>query len=144
LIGISLVVLGTLTVALFATTPSIVIVAIGCFIVGLGMGFVAVPTLIAAQSSVGWDERGVVTGTNLFARSIGSAIGVAVFGAIANSIFGEGDAANLSPATITAGSATVFLAVLVVAVATVIATVAMPRTLVDRAIEGVPTGADAN
>ena len=128
LIGISLVVLGTLTIALFAFTPSIAIVAIGCFIVGLGMGLVASPTLIAAQSSVGWAERGVVTGTNLFARSIGSAIGVAIFGAIANSIFGPADATDLSPATVTAGSAAVFLAVLVAAVATVAATAALPRT----------------
>ena len=128
LIGISLVVLGTLTIALFATTPSIVVVAIGCFIVGLGMGLVAVPTLIAAQSSVGWNERGVVTGTNLFARSIGSAIGVAIFGALANSIFGKGAASSLSPATITAGSAAVFIAVLAVAAATVVAAVLMPRT----------------
>ena len=36
------------------------------------------------QSVVGWDRRGVVTGTNMFFRSIGSAVGVAVFGAIAN------------------------------------------------------------
>jgi hypothetical protein len=36
------------------------------------------------QSSVGWDRRGVVTGTNMFARSVGSAVGVAIFGAIAN------------------------------------------------------------
>ena len=128
LIGISLVVLGTLTIVLFAFTPSIAIVAIGCFIVGLGMGLVASPTLIAAQSSVGWAERGVVTGTNLFARAIGSAIGVAIFGAIANSIFGPADATDLSPATVTAGSAAVFLAVLVAAVATVAATVALPRT----------------
>ena len=136
LIGISLVVIGALILALFAATPSIAIVAIACFIVGLGMGLVAVPTLIAAQSSVGWDERGVVTGTNLFARSIGSAMGVAIFGAIANSIFGPMDASDLSPATITAGSAAVFLAVLVIAVATVAATVAMPRTPVERGAAG--------
>ena len=37
-------------------------VAVCCFVVGLGMGLVASPTLIAAQSSVGWAERGVVTG----------------------------------------------------------------------------------
>ena len=49
-----------------------------------GSGFVASPTLVAAQSSVGWERRGVVTGTNMFARSVGSAVGVAVFGAIAN------------------------------------------------------------
>ena len=49
-----------------------------------------------------WNERGVVTRTNLFARSIGGAVGAAIFGAIANSIFGAGDAASLSPATIEA------------------------------------------
>jgi MFS family permease len=128
LIGIALVVIGAATLAIFATAPSIAIVAIGCFIIGLGMGLVAVPTLIAAQASVEWEERGVVTGTNLFARSIGSALGVAIFGAIANSIFGAGDASTLSPAVITAGSAAVFIAVLVVAVATVVSTVSMPRT----------------
>ena len=52
--------------------------------IGIGMGLTASPTLIAAQSSVGWDQRGMVTGTNLFARSMGSALGIAVFGAIAN------------------------------------------------------------
>ena len=55
-----------------------------CFVVGLGMGLVASPTLIAAQASVGWAERGVVTANNMFVRSIGSAVGVALFGAIAN------------------------------------------------------------
>jgi hypothetical protein len=45
---------------------------------------VSAPILVAVQSVVGWDRRGVVTSTNLFSRSIGSAVGVAVFGAIAN------------------------------------------------------------
>ena len=31
-----------------------------------------------------WENRGVVTGTTMFARSMGSALGIAVFGAIAN------------------------------------------------------------
>ena len=63
----------------------------GVLLIGGGMGLLAVPTLIAAQSSVDWNERGVVTGNNMFARSLGSAVGVAIFGAIANSIFGPGD-----------------------------------------------------
>ncbi len=135
LIGAGLVVLGTLILAVSASTPSVAIVAISCFVVGLGMGLVAVPTLIAAQVSVPWNERGVVTGTNMFARSVGSAIGVAIFGAIANSIFGEGDADSLAPATIISGSAAVFLAVLVVALAAVVAVVVMPRTPVARTVE---------
>jgi hypothetical protein len=36
------------------------------------------------QSVVGWNRRGVVTGANMFTRSVGSAVGVAVFGSIAN------------------------------------------------------------
>ena len=88
----------------------------------------AVPTLIAAQSSVDWHERGVVTGNNMFARSLGSAVGVAVFGAIANSIFGPGDIRSIGAATIQSGSAAVFTGVLVVAAATAIAVVAIPRT----------------
>ena len=131
LIGIAVVLIGAIGLTLFVSTPSVVIVAVSCFIIGLGMGLVAVPSLIAAQSSVPWNERGVVTGTNMFARSIGSAVGVAIFGAIANAIFGAGDAASLSPSTIEAGTGAVFLAVLVVVVATVAAAIAMPRTTVE-------------
>jgi MFS family permease len=55
-----------------------------CFVVGLGLGLVASPTLVAVQSVVGWERRGVVTGINMFSRSVGSAIGAAMSGAIAN------------------------------------------------------------
>ncbi len=131
LIGLVFTILGTASLAFFTTTPSVVIVAISCFVIGLGMGLVSTSALIAAQSSVPWHERGVVTGTNMFARSIGSAVGVAIFGAIANSIFGAGDAAALSPATIVAGSGAVFIAVAIVAVASVAAALAMPKQHVE-------------
>ena len=55
-----------------------------CMVIGLGLGFIAAPVLVAAQASADWETRGVVTGTNMFARSVGSALGIAVFGAIAN------------------------------------------------------------
>ena len=48
-----------------------------CFVAGVGMGLVASPTMVAVQSSVGWAERGLVTGTSMFSRSLGSAVGVA-------------------------------------------------------------------
>jgi EmrB/QacA subfamily drug resistance transporter len=133
LIGIALVIVGALILAIFADTPSFAVVALSCFIIGAGMGLAAVPTLIAAQSSVEWNERGVVTGTNLFARSIGSAVGVAIFGAIANSIFGPGDADSLTPAVVEAGSGAVFIGVAIVAFAAAVAVVAMPSTPVARA-----------
>jgi len=126
--GAALVITGAAVLAAMAHSPNVAFVATVCFVIGAGMGLLAVPTLIAAQSSVDWNERGVVTGNNMFARSLGSAVGVAVFGAIANSIFGRGDIHSIGPAAIQAGSAAVFLGVLVVAAATTIAVLAMPHT----------------
>ncbi len=128
LIGITVTVIGTAALALTASSPSVVFVAGSCFVVGLGLGLVATPTLIAAQSSVEWNERGVVTGTNLFARSIGSAIGVAVFGAIANAVYAGTPQGGTDPQTIVAASTAVFLAVLISAVLTVAAIIGMPAT----------------
>ncbi len=54
------------------------------FVAGIGLGLSSSPLIVAVQSVVGWDRRGVVTATNMFFRSIGSAVGAAVFGAIAN------------------------------------------------------------
>jgi EmrB/QacA subfamily drug resistance transporter len=125
-IGIAITVIGAAVLALTASTPSILLVAMACFIVGLGLGLVATPSLIAAQTSVEWNERGVVTGTNLFARSIGSSIGVAVFGAIANAIYASSPSGGPDPETTTHASSAVFLAVLVSAVLTVVAVLVMP------------------
>jgi multidrug resistance protein len=112
--GVTLVIAGAAVLVAMAHRPHVGIVATVCFVIGAGMGLLAVPTLIAAQSSVDWNERGVVTGNNMFARSLGSAIGVAIFGAIANSIFGQGDIHSIGPAAIRSGSAAVFAGVLVV------------------------------
>ncbi|CAN5171236.1 MDR family MFS transporter [soil metagenome] len=126
--GAALVIVGATVLMLLAHRPNVGVVAAVCFLIGAGMGLLAVPTLIAAQSSVDWHERGVVTGNNMFARSLGSAVGVAVFGAVANSIFGPGDIHSIGPTAIQAGSAAVFAGVLVVAVVTGVAVLAMPRT----------------
>ncbi len=112
--------------ALTATSPSLVTVAIACFVVGLGLGLVATPSLIAAQSSVDWNERGVVTGANLFARSIGSAVGIAVFGAVANGVFAATGSDETDPAAVQAASTSVFVGVAIFAVATIVAALVMP------------------
>ncbi|TFC49846.1 MFS transporter [Cryobacterium sp. TMT1-21] len=128
LIGIGIVLLGVVALALFAATPSVAIVAASCFVTGLGLGLVATPSLIAAQSSVDWNERGVVTGANLFSRSIGSAVGVAIFGAVANAIFSASGRGAPDAATVVAASGAVFAAVTVTAALTMIAAISMPRT----------------
>jgi hypothetical protein len=90
------------------------------------MGLVASPTLIAAQSSVGWAERGVVTANNLFSRSIGSAVGVAVFGAIANSTLGGSVQGAVDPIALADATHDVFLASLLLAVIMLAAAFLLP------------------
>ncbi|MCU1470182.1 MAG: putative integral rane transport protein [Glaciihabitans sp.] len=137
LVGLVFAILGSLSLAAFADDPSVAIVAVSCFVIGLGMGLIAVPSLVAAQSSVEWNQRGVVTGANLFSRSIGSAVGVAIFGAIANAVIAR--SVGTTSGAVVHSSADVFIAVAVAVVATVGAALSMPRTPVAGA--GAPTGA---
>ena len=57
LIGLAFAIAGSATLALTADAPSIAVVAVACFIIGIGMGLIAVPSLVAAQSSVEWNQR---------------------------------------------------------------------------------------
>ncbi len=123
IIGSALAAVGAAALLLFAPAASIWLTALACFVVGLGLGTVATPSLIAAQASVGWAERGVVTGTNLFSRSIGSAVGVAVFGALANPVFAARGAGAAATAT---ASNIVFIGVVVAGLLTVLAALVMP------------------
>ncbi|MCO5973526.1 MDR family MFS transporter [Actinoallomurus soli] len=84
LIGGVVAVIGTLLCLPLGVSTKVWEVAAACFVIGVGLGFTASPTLVAVQSVVGWEHRGVVTGNNMFGRSLGSAVGAAVFGAIAN------------------------------------------------------------
>ncbi len=137
LIGSALAAVGAFGVALTAPLASIGLMALTCFVVGLGLGLVATPTLIAAQSSVGWADRGVVTGASLFLRSIGSALGVAVFGAIANAVLGTWQGSAVSGTA--SASAAVFDAVVVAGLLTLLAAVFMPAARVQT--EAAPAGA---
>ena len=127
LIGLGLVVVGTGALALLGHSPSVLAVAVTCFVTGMGMGLVATPSLIAAQASVSWEERGVATGTNMFARSIGSAVGAAVLGAVANSVIAASGRPETDPVAATDSGAAVFVGVLVAAVLTVVAGLLMPK-----------------
>ncbi len=133
LIGMSLALLGPILLIVFSQTPSVIAVAICCIITGLGMGLAVTPSLIAAQSSVLWNERGVVTGTNLFGRSIGSAVGVAIFGAIANGVLANHAGGEHNPAAVIAATTAVYVAILVAAVATVGAAFLIPRVTIEAA-----------
>jgi len=107
-------------------------VAVVAFVIGFGLGWTAAPSLIAAQASVEWRERGVVTGINVFARSAGSAVGVAILGAIANHLIAAGRGEH-DYATIVDASTWVFRAVAVLAALTLVACLRMPPGAVDAA-----------
>ena len=57
---------------------------IGSFIIGIGMGLVNSTSLVAIQSSVPWNQRGVATATNMLMRILGNALGAALFGGVLN------------------------------------------------------------
>jgi EmrB/QacA subfamily drug resistance transporter len=129
LVGVSVVLVGSLLLLLLDGSSSVLLVGATAFVIGLGMGFTAAPTLIAAQSAVRWEERGVVTGLNMFARSAGSAIGIAVFGAVVNATL-RGQEVGLdavSPAALTTAVHHVFEGTVVLAVALLAAVLLMPR-----------------
>jgi MFS family permease len=58
--------------------------AAGSLVMGVGMGACNTAFLVSIQASVGWSERGVATGANMFMRVIGQAFGAALGGAILN------------------------------------------------------------
>lgn len=126
LIGVSVVIVAALALAAASATPSVALTGAACFAMGAGLGFVAAPSMIAAQSSVEWGERAVVTGTNMFARSMGSAVGVAVLGALVNGVM-RGASAESDPALFDIAATRAFWTIAGVAVLTGVAVLAMPK-----------------
>jgi MFS family permease len=129
LIGAVVVVLGSALLLLLDESSTVLQVGATSFVIGLGMGFTAAPTLIAAQSAVQWQQRGVVTGSNMFFRSAGSAVGVAAFGAIVNANLGGSGAGSdrVTPEALTSAVHHVFVGTAVLAVVLLAAVLVMPR-----------------
>jgi EmrB/QacA subfamily drug resistance transporter len=154
LIGVALAVVGTLLTATLPASSSVWRVAAAMFVTGVGLGLSSSPLIVALQSVVGWDRRGVVTGTNMFSRSIGSALGAAAFGAIANTTLahrfaspppgltgevphdvdstsralrGTGPVADFARSSLHAASHNVFIATAVTALVIATATAFVPR-----------------
>ena len=100
------------------------------------------PSLVAAQSAVPW-HRGVATSASIFARSVGSAVGVAAFGAVANTVVRDrlgGAPPDLEPlprGVLAPALGAVFVAAAAVSVVMFLGSWVMPRVVeeapVDRA-----------
>lgn len=83
--GGALAALGTLWMLSLNGSSQIWSIAPRSFIVGAGLGFVTTTALVLIQEVVPRRERGAATGSNLFARMLGSTIFIGVMGAVLNS-----------------------------------------------------------
>ncbi|MGH3474078.1 MAG: MDR family MFS transporter [Aeromicrobium sp.] len=143
-VGAALLLVGTGLLLTVGIDSTVLHLAAASFFVGLGLGLIASPTLVAAQSSVGWETRGVVTGTNLFARSVGSAVGIAVFGAVANAAVAgrggdvTGDLDRLPATVLDPALHNVFIGSTIAGVVMLVALTVVPRRT-DFASKDVPT-----
>lgn len=59
-------------------------IAISAFVFGAGLGLTMQPMMVATQNAVPFRDMGVATSAITFTRSLGGAIGTAIFGAILN------------------------------------------------------------
>jgi EmrB/QacA subfamily drug resistance transporter len=66
-------------------------------VLGFGFGFYTVATILAAQTAVGWQHRGVVTSASQFARNIGGTVGVSIAGAIFTAGVAAAASVNVNP-----------------------------------------------
>lgn len=82
--GLSLV-LGAIFFVLLTPSLGPVWAGTASFFVGVGMGLTSTTFIVAIQSSVDWNTRGIATANNMFMRILGSAIGAALLGGILNS-----------------------------------------------------------
>jgi EmrB/QacA subfamily drug resistance transporter len=89
LVGAVVLVVGSIITALLPRDVQLIVIAGACFVIGAGLGLSSSPSVVAVQSAVDWQRRGVATGTVIFFRSVGSAVGAALFGAIANTTLAD-------------------------------------------------------
>lgn len=78
-----LVTLGGFLVALLAARGALA-AAMGAFVMGMGLGLLNTTYIVAIQTSVDWQQRGVATATNMLMRNLGNAVGAALLGGVLN------------------------------------------------------------
>ena len=76
--------LGSLAFIVLHQGSAPMLAGLGSLVVGFGMGLSSSASVILIQEIVDWSERGSVTASYLFARSLGSTFGATVFGAVLN------------------------------------------------------------
>ncbi len=75
---------GTGLLATLGLTSPTVVVGAWALVLGLGVGFVMQPSLLAAQNASPMADLGTATSTILLFRALGSTVGIPIFGGILN------------------------------------------------------------
>lgn len=87
LIGVSVILLAFIGFLLIPRPQPVYLLVIDQILLGAGFGLLSTPSLVGIQSMVVWQQRGVVTGANIFSRNLGQGLGAAIIGAIFNNSF---------------------------------------------------------
>ncbi len=78
--GALLLIAGCGTTLTFVPSTTISYMFVSFFVIGIGMGWIGLSTLLVVQSCVDERDLGVATASNQFARTLGGAVGVGVCG----------------------------------------------------------------
>lgn len=100
-IGIGIMAVGMFLLSLMTVETSYVMAVVNIIIAGFGLGATMPLYVIAVQNTVPYEMLGVATSSTTFFRSIGGAIGLAVFGSVLNNRFAAEFMSSI-PATIKA------------------------------------------
>jgi EmrB/QacA subfamily drug resistance transporter len=149
--GLGLVAVAALGLALLLRPGvPLVLVQVLTFAYGLGLGTANTPLVLAVQTSVPWNRRGVATSSTMFFRTIGGTLAVGILGGVLTAALGASGASPevaekllgperaLLPASALAGLAsalqgamgTVFWAVAAIAAAAFAVSLGFPRLAV--------------
>lgn len=82
LLGTTCLLTGSFLLTQIARVDSLLYTMGSSVVVGAGLGFVNTAIMVTLQSSVQWQQRGVVTGLVQFSRTIGGAVGVGLLGGL--------------------------------------------------------------
>jgi len=85
LIGGVFLVIGSLLFMFLTPEKGPIWAGFGSFFIGVGMGMTSTAFIVGIQTNVDWEIRGIATSANVFMRSLGSALGVALLGGLLNS-----------------------------------------------------------
>ena len=88
-VGAVVLVIGCVMTLAFTAASTTAYIFTSFFIVGVGMGFVALATMLVVQSGLGQQDLGVAMSSNQFSRTLGGAVGVGICGGlVANRLSG--------------------------------------------------------